>query len=92
MREVILLAGSIWVVAIGFIVFAWLLMCRSHAVLSELRRRLRAVEQKTDALVRIEQKSIKKTISIDTSEAIGPYRSAALPDEASVDFVDAGTK
>lgn len=88
MRDMILLAGSLWIIAIGFMVFSWVMMCRSHVVLSELRRRLRAVEQKVDAVLHVEQKSIKKIISINKSEIVGPYKSAALPDEVHVDFVD----
>ncbi len=103
-EKVFILAATLWVTAVGFIIFSWLLEVRRQQALVFIARRLESIDKRLRRLtgeVRPERKASVEQ-SADSAEAqtaipvvdipknmpLSAYESVTLPDNAAVHFVD----
>ena len=49
--KILILSGTLWVVAVGFVIFSWILQARQQVVLRYIAVRLEALEKKVGQLV-----------------------------------------
>ncbi len=97
--KVLILAGTLWVVAVGFVIFSWVLQARQQMVLRYIAARLEALEKKIaeSAQHKIDSEPKKQsalppetTIAIAKDEPLSKYEEVTLPDEIDINFVDRG--
>lgn len=96
--KILILSGTLWVVAVGFVIFSWILQARQQAVLRYIAVRLEALEKKVGQPVkRSEEKPAgqpslppETTIAIAKDEPLSKYETVTLPDEIDINFVDRG--
>ena len=99
MEKILILSGTLWLSAIAFIVYAWLVQVRQQQILRYIAGRLDAIEKKLSPknIVREKsdspsQQSVKPSpetmITIDKNEPISKYETVNLPDEININFVD----
>lgn len=81
------LAALLWVSAVGFIVFSWVLFNRQQEVFLHILARLQRLD---DALSvrRANMPKQKTALSIPKDEPIKKYASVSLPDDVEISFVE----
>lgn len=81
------LAALLWALAIGFIVFSWVMLNRQLEVFRHILARL---ERLDDALLgrRANMPKQKTALSIPKDEPIKKYASVSLPDDVEISFVE----
>ncbi|MBQ7413101.1 MAG: hypothetical protein IJV07_02355 [Alphaproteobacteria bacterium] len=100
MEKILVLSGTLWLSAVGFIVYAWIVQARQQQILRYIAERLAAIDKKlsptTEKRISSSASSaeqlIKSTpetmITIDKNEPISKYETVNLPDEIDINFVD----
>ena len=99
MEKLMILSGTLWLCALAFIIYAWILQARQQAILRYIATRLRRIEQLLQPPVPSETPSTnpqpkKNTakpetrITIDKNEPLSKYETVTLPDEIDINFVD----
>ena len=97
MEKMMILSGTLWIFAVAFIIYAWIIQNRQQLLLKYIAGRLKRIEnllQPSDTPSPKPASSPKKTakpetsISIDKNEPLSKYETVTLPDEISINFVD----
>ena len=97
MEKMMILSGTLWVFAVAFIIYAWIIQNRQQLLLKYIAGRLKRIEnllQSSDTPSPKPASSPKKTakpetsISIDKNEPLSKYETVTLPDEININFVD----
>ena len=98
-EKLMILSGTLWVCALVFIIYAWILQARQQAVLRYIAARLRRIEQLIQPTIPAETPSSEPEpkkpttkpetrITIDKNEPLSKYETVTLPDEIDINFVD----
>lgn len=104
MTKLLLLSGVLWLSAILFIVYAWIIQSRQQMILRYIAKKLQFIEKN----IKENNKGIKTvgvenlkasetpttklppetTIAIDKNEPLSKYETVTLPDAIDINFVD----
>jgi len=98
-EKIILLSGTLWLSAIAFMAYTWILQARFQTILKALFRKIDHLEKMLVDSEKIPQKSVpvakkqgkphtETTIKIDKNEPLSKYETVTLPDEININFVD----
>jgi len=98
MEKMMILSGTLWVFAVAFIIYAWIIQNRQQLLLKYIAGRLKHIESllqpvpqpQTPEPVPSHKKTAKPetSISIDKNEPLSKYETVTLPDEININFVD----
>ncbi len=96
-EKILILAATLWVTAIGFIIFSWVQQARQQQVIRFIALRLAALEKRlrgTDIQTETTQPEdigltpVREIVDIPKDAPIAAYESLTLPDAADIHFVD----
>ena len=94
MEKLFVLSGTLWLSAIAFIIYAWVVQVRQQVVLYHIVRYLRHIDKMLQAKSEpkkntLETEETERTVmNIDKNEPLSKYKTVTLPDEVDVKFVD----
>lgn len=103
LEKLLILSGTLWLSALAFIVYTWIMQVRQQAVLRYIAYRLAGIDKSLKGLtpaVKLPRASVEPTaekpsaptpetvIAIDKNEPLSKYETVSLPDEADINFVD----
>ena len=99
-EKLMVLSGTLWLCALGFIVYAWILQHRQEILLRYIATRLKQIEKlitqntapdlgaPSPAPASSSRSKPETSISIDKNEPLSKYETVTLPDEININFVD----
>ncbi len=94
MEKLIVLSGTLWLSAIAFIIYAWVVQARQQVILYHIARYLRHIDKmlqvksETEKTTLDTEEKIRTVMNIDKNEPLSKYKAVTLPDEVDVKFVD----
>ena len=97
MEKMMILSGTLWIFAVAFIIYAWILQNRQQFLLRYIAGKLKHIEsllqpqqpQVPESLPSDKKNANPKTsITIDKNEPLSKYETVTLPDEININFVD----
>jgi len=98
MGKIMILSGTLWIFAVAFIVYAWIIQRRQQFLLRYIAARLKRIESLLEPPPAAEVSDTpsgnkkplkpKTSISIDKNEPLSKYETVTLPDEININFVD----
>ena len=103
-EKIILLSATLWLTAIAFMAYTFILQSRFQTILKALWQKIDRIDRALSALnapisapsnqpTKMAHPSPKKetpetTIKIDKNEPLSKYETVTLPDEININFVD----
>ena len=94
-EKILILAGTLWITAVGFIVFSWILEVKRQQALIFIAKRLISLEKKvrrlsgeSDPTTTSVDKKDESVIDIPKTAPLSAYEAVTLPDDADIHFVD----
>lgn len=96
-EKIFILAATLWVTAVGFIIFSWMLEVKRQQVLLFIAKRLTSLDRRIQHLsVKLgepdvntkHQKDTDTIINIPKNAPLSAYESVTLPDNTSIHFID----
>ena len=102
-EKIILLSATLWLAAIAFIAYTFIVQARLQAIIKALFRKIDRLEKaltppqkepETEPVVHSvskkphPKKEPETTIKIDKNEPLSKYETVTLPDEININFVD----
>ena len=94
MEKLFVLSGTLWLSAVAFIIYTWVVQARQQVVLYNIVRYLRHIEKilntknEPEKQVSETEEKERTVVNIDKNEPLSNYKAVTLPDEVDVKFVD----
>ena len=100
MEKILVLSGTLWLSAVGLIVYTWIIQTRYQQILRYIAGRLADIDKKlsspseqsagplTSSPEQPPKSAPETLITIDKNEPISKYETVNLPDEIDINFVD----
>ena len=96
--KIMILSGTLWIFAVAFIIYAWIIQKRQQLLLKYIAGRLKHIESLLQpapqspatepAPSRKKNTKPETSITIDKNEPLSKYETVTLPDEININFVD----